>query len=104
MEAFAPIPPEWTEAAIHAREFFCPSCHASSLEAQQVWINRRSPVYSEDHRRKWQEFYHCNCNTAWWIWSSDRPPTTLKRPETPPEPPSRPPFDPFWGNDNFFDN
>lgn len=43
------------------------------MEAQAVWINRRAPVYTEDHRRKWQEFYHCSCGTAWWAWSSDRP-------------------------------
>jgi hypothetical protein len=77
MEAFALIPPEWTNQAIHAHKFCCPSCNASSLEAEQVWLNRRSPVITEEHRRKWQEFYHCNCGCVWWAWSSDRPPTDL---------------------------
>lgn len=78
MEAFSHLPPEWTEKATHAFEFCCPQCKASSLEAQRVWINRRSPVYTEGHRRKWQEFYQCECGVAWWAWSSDRPPSPLK--------------------------
>ncbi|MBF2007384.1 MAG: hypothetical protein IGS49_18455 [Chlorogloeopsis fritschii C42_A2020_084] len=78
IEAFAPTSPEWTHKAIHAREFCCPNCHANSREAVQVWINRRSPVITEDYRRKWQEFYQCKCDCAWWAWSSDRPPTDLK--------------------------
>lgn len=82
MDAFARIPPDWTEKAIHAREFCCPNCRAPSIEAEQVWVNRRSPVFTEDHRRKWQEFYRCQCDTSWWAWSSDRPPTDLKRPDT----------------------
>lgn len=86
MDAFLPIPPDWTQAATHAKTFACPVCQASSLEAQQVWINRRSPVFTYDHRRKWQEFYQCQCGTAWWAWSNDRPPTTLT-PLKPPEPP-----------------
>ncbi|MBD2360667.1 hypothetical protein H6G36_05615 [Anabaena minutissima FACHB-250] len=77
MDAFAPIPPEWTDKAIHAYKFCCPSCRASSLEAVQVWINRRSPVFTENHRRKWQEFYNCRCGCVWWAWSSDRPPSDL---------------------------
>jgi hypothetical protein len=77
MDAFAPIPPKWTNKAIHAYEFCCPSCRASSLEAMEVWINRRSPVMTENHRRKWQEFYNCQCGYVWWAWSSDRPPTNL---------------------------
>jgi len=77
MDAFAPIPPEWTSKAVHAYEFCCPSCRYSSLEALQVWINRRSPVISEEHRRKWQEFYNCQCGCVWWAWSSDRPPSDL---------------------------
>ncbi|AUT02714.1 hypothetical protein CLI64_21220 [Nostoc sp. CENA543] len=77
MDAFAPIPPEWTHKAVHAYEFCCPSCRASSLEAVQVWINRRSPVLTEGNRRKWQEFYHCQCGCVWWAWSSDRPPSDL---------------------------
>lgn len=78
MDAFATIPPEWTKKATHAYEFCCPSCHSSSLSAVQVWINRRSPVITEEHRRKWQEFYECHCGCVWWGWSSDRPPTNLK--------------------------
>ncbi|KAB8334163.1 hypothetical protein SD80_006880 [Scytonema tolypothrichoides VB-61278] len=73
IDAFAPTPPEWTNTAIHAYEFCCPKCHSSSLEALQVWINRRSPVMTENYRRKWQEFYQCHCGCAWWAWSSDRP-------------------------------
>lgn len=78
MEAFDPIPPTWTEAAVHALLFCCPTCGASSRDAQRVWLNRRSPVYMEDYRRKWQEFYHCSCGCPWWAWSSDRPPSPLK--------------------------
>lgn len=81
MEAFDLTPPEWTQSAIHAREFACPACHALSKSATQVWINRRSPVFTEDHRRKWQEFYHCECTTVWWAWSSDRPPSELAKQE-----------------------
>ncbi len=77
MDAFATTPPEWTNKAIHAYEFCCPNCNSSSREAVEVWINRRSPVMTEDHRRKWQEFYNCHCSFAWWAWSSDRPPTDL---------------------------
>ncbi len=77
MDAFQPTPPDWTTDAIHASEFCCPQCSASSSEAQQVWINRRSPVYSENNRRKWQEFYTCQCGCVWWAWSSDRPPSNL---------------------------
>jgi hypothetical protein len=92
MDAFAPTPPDWTQSAVHAYEFCCPTCRASSLEAQQVWINRRSPVLMENRRRRWQEFYHCSCQTVWWAWSSDRPPTQLKPLEPPDRP--RPDFDP----------
>lgn len=74
MDPFAPTPPSWTEQATHALEFFCPRCGASSREAKDVWVNRRSPVYTEDHRRKLQEFYQCECGAAWWAWSTDRPP------------------------------
>jgi hypothetical protein len=81
MDAFARIPPDWTQLAIHAREFCCPSCRAASVDAKQVWINRSSPVFTEDHRRKWQEFYQCQCDTVWWFWSTDRPPTNLKKPD-----------------------
>jgi len=75
MDAFAPIPPEWTEKAIHAENFCCPTCRATCMEAERVWINRRSPVYTEDYRKKWQEFYHCHCGTVWWAWSTERPPS-----------------------------
>jgi len=81
MDAFAPIPPDWTEKAVHALDVCCPSCRAPIAEAEQVWINRRSPVFTEDHRRKWQEFYRCSCGQPWWLWSNDRPPTDLKKPE-----------------------
>lgn len=84
MEAFSPIPPKWTESAVHAVQFACPNCGASSQQAQAVWINRRSPVYTEHQRRKWQEFYRCECNTIWWAWSSDRPPSDFQsRPSDP---------------------
>jgi hypothetical protein len=75
MEVFSPNPPNWTEIATHAHKFCCPSCHASSQEATTAWINRRSPVLSVDRRkRKWQEFYHCQCGIAWWGWSDERTP------------------------------
>jgi hypothetical protein len=93
MDAFALTAPDWTETAIHAQGFCCPTCHALTDRAQQAWINRRSPVFTENHRRKWQEFYHCECGTAWWAWSSDRPPTTLKKPD---------PIDPFPPGDWMF--
>jgi hypothetical protein len=102
MEAFAPTPPDWTQPAIHAQSFCCPTCRAASIEATQVWINRRSPVYTPEHRRKWQEFYKCKCETAWWAWSSDRPPTELKKPDFLEA--IDPSFDPFWGDRNLFDN
>ncbi len=59
--------------AVHAYNFCCPYCGAKAKEAQAVWINRRAPVLGEDSRRKWQEFYHCQCDRVWWAWSSDRP-------------------------------
>ncbi len=74
MNAFEPTPPEWTQTAIHADSFCCPQCQASCVEARQVWLNRRSPVFMEDSRRKWQEFYACGCGQSWWGWSNDRPP------------------------------
>ncbi|WP_404787252.1 hypothetical protein [Altericista sp. CCNU0014] len=78
MNAFDPIPPEWTLSAIHAPHFGCPRCGANCSEAVSVWINRRSPVFTEDNRRKWQEFYRCHCGQSWWAWSNDRPPSALK--------------------------
>ena len=83
MEAFSPTPPAWTEQAVHALNFCCPRCGASSYQAQRVWINRRAPVLSEDYRRKWQEFYQCECNQVWWAWSSDRPPSELAERDRP---------------------
>jgi len=82
MDAFALTPPPWTEPALHAFEFRCPKCGETSQEAEAVWINRRSPVFTLDHRRKWQEFYKCNCGAAWWAWSSDRPPNPFESPES----------------------
>jgi hypothetical protein len=93
MEAFDTSPPEWTQSAIHAATFECPSCRASSKAARNVWINRRAPVFTEDHRRKWQEFYLCHCDVTWWAWSSDRPPSELAAQERE-LPPSRF-FNPF---------
>ncbi len=75
MDAFVPTPPESTNQAIHAYQFCCPKCHFSSREAVAVWLNGRSPVTTVNHRRKWQEFYHCHC--PWWAWSNDRAPTDL---------------------------
>jgi hypothetical protein len=83
MDAFDPTPPEWSQPAIHAYEFCCPNCRATSVEAERVWLNRRSPVFTEDHRRKWQEFYKCSCGCAWWAWSSDRPPSPFADREAP---------------------
>jgi hypothetical protein len=96
MDAFSPTPPDWTQAATHVFQFACPHCGASSREASQVWLNRRSPVYGADLQRKWQEFYQCSCQCAWWAWSTDRPPippSTTTQGETPPDPDS-PDFDP----------
>lgn len=77
MNPFDPIAPEWTNTAIHAYEFCCPKCRSTSREAENVWLNRQSPVMTEDHRRKWQEFYLCHCGYVWWAWSNQRPPTEL---------------------------
>ncbi|MDJ1182273.1 hypothetical protein [Roseofilum casamattae] len=94
MEAFNPEPPEWTEAATHAFGFRCPRCAATSREAERVWLNRRSPVYTEGRRRKWQEFYLCHCGQAWWAWSDERPPSEFAD-DSRPSPPSSHPFDGF---------
>lgn len=77
MEAFSPVPPSWTENAVHALDFHCPRCGASAAEAQKVWLNRRAPVIGDNYERKWQEFYYCQCGEVWWGWSSDRPPSDL---------------------------
>ncbi|NEQ66531.1 MAG: hypothetical protein F6J86_17460 [Symploca sp. SIO1B1] len=83
MEAFSLVPPQWTQSATHALEFCCPNCRAPSIEAQRVWVNRRSPVITEDHSKKWQEFYDCHCGTVWWAWNSDRPPSELAKRQRP---------------------
>lgn len=75
IDAFSPTPPDWTEAAVHAHQFCCPRCGAASGDAIAAWINRRAPVYTENHSRKWQEFYACKCEAVWWAWSADRPPS-----------------------------
>lgn len=95
MEAFDLTPPDWTASAIHASEFCCPACRQSAKVAQRVWINRRSPVFTEDHRRKWQEFYQCQCGQSWWAWSSDRPPSELANQEREIPPPLRGWFNPL---------
>lgn len=77
MEAFNPIPPQWTKTAIHSLNFRCPQCNADVSKADHVWLNRRAPVMDESYQRKWQEFYQCQCNQTWWAWSSDRPPSDL---------------------------
>lgn len=83
MDAFSPVPPEWTKSATHTTGFCCFSCGASSKDAELVWINRRSPVLTEDYRKKWQEFYQCQCGRVWWAWSNDRPPSDLANRERP---------------------
>ena len=84
MEAFNPTPPEWTTKATHALEFCCPTCRRGPQVAQRVWINRYAPVLGEDYRRKWQEFYQCECSQVWWAWSTVRPPSQLGKRENPP--------------------
>ena len=84
MDVFAPTPPDWTQDAIHSQGFHCPKCRAASRQATAAWLNRRSPVYTFDRKRKWQEFYRCECSAAWWAWSSDRPPTVAPAEESEP--------------------
>ncbi len=89
MDVFSSTPPDWASGAIHARGFRCPRCGAAAAAAEAVWINRYAPVYTPDHRRKWQEFYRCgDCLTPWWAWSSDRPPSPEPNctPDTPTPP------------------
>jgi hypothetical protein len=97
MDAFAPVPPEWTQSAKHAFEFCCSNCRQPATHATEVWLNRRSPVYTADRKRKWQEFYRCECGSVWWAWSSDRPPNEYRdRPDDRPDRPRDLPFlDPF---------
>ncbi len=86
MDAFSQIPPEWVDSATHALKFCCPRCGEPASVATDVWINRRAPVYTHNHKRKWQEFYKCECTASWWAWSSDRPPNPWQNdlPEVPP--------------------
>jgi hypothetical protein len=65
MEAFARQAPSWTKQATHALTFCCPKCGASSREATKVWLNRYAPVTTENYQKKWQEFYHCQCDHVW---------------------------------------
>lgn len=76
MDAFALVPPEWTRSAVHAFDFCCPRCKTPPMQAKNVWLNRRAPVSLGD-RRKYQEFYLCECDISWWGWSDDRPPSEL---------------------------
>jgi len=78
IDAFMTEAPSWTQSAVHVQTFSCPACQAGPGAAEAVWINRRSPVYAPEQRRKWQEFYHCGCGQAWWAWSNDRPPSDLQ--------------------------
>lgn len=84
MDAFALVPPEWTKSAVHAVNFCCPGCKTNPAKAKNVWLNRRAPVTVGDglyadvfSRRKYQEFYLCECGTPWWGWSDDRQPSEL---------------------------
>lgn len=83
MDAFSPTPPDWTTTATHALTFCCPNCRAKADRAKRVWINRNAPVTDYDRRRKWQEFYQCQCDRVWWAWSSDRPPLSQLEPDLP---------------------
>ena len=74
MAIFNPTPPDWTKTAVHAIPFCCPRCEASAASATKVWINRYSPVMSTDYKRKYQEFYECECGQVWWGWNTDRKP------------------------------
>lgn len=56
------------------------------MEAERVWVNRRSPVLTENYHRKWQEFYQCQCGCVWWAWSDERPPSDLVVQDSTPEP------------------
>ncbi|RMF26736.1 MAG: hypothetical protein D6756_03200 [Cyanobacteria bacterium J083] len=86
MDAFDPTPPVWTNTATHSLTFTCPSCGASVQKAKKVWLNRRAPVTIEGYRRKYQEFYQCECEQSWWAWSNDRPPTNLTKSDGEPLP------------------
>jgi hypothetical protein len=90
MDMFASKQPEWADTSVHAMSLHCPQCRTPSIEAEAVWLNRRSPVYDNDRQRKWQEFYKCGCGCNWWAWSSDRPPNEYvdREPVNPVNPPS----------------
>ncbi|MBR8832211.1 MAG: hypothetical protein N5P05_000727 [Chroococcopsis gigantea SAG 12.99] len=79
MDAFSLSPPQWTENSVHSTGFHCPHCGLNPAKAKAAWLNRRAPVTGNDGRRKWQEFYLCECDKAWWAWSDDRPPTNLRK-------------------------
>ena len=81
MDAFLPVAPPWTESAVHAVGFRCPTCGEPPGKAKRVWLNRRSPVFMENYKRKWQEFYDCECGCVWWGWSNERPPNGLSQRE-----------------------
>jgi hypothetical protein len=97
MEAFSPTPPNWTELATHAQGFCCPNCSSGSTAATAAWINRRSPILLENRKRKWQEFYNCECGTAWWGWSDDRTPNEFADRVPYNSTDSDPDFDSFFG-------
>ena len=81
MDAFSPYPPEWIQNATHAMSFCCPTCHNPPTKAQRAWLNRYAPVTDTLRRRRWQEFYDCECGTVWWAWSTDRPPSKHRQEE-----------------------
>lgn len=81
MDAFSPYPPEWIQNATHAMSFCCPTCQNPPTKAQRAWLNRYAPVTDSLQRRRWQEFYDCECGTVWWAWSTDRPPSKHRREE-----------------------
>ncbi|MGB2925906.1 MAG: hypothetical protein WBB82_11450 [Limnothrix sp.] len=81
MDAFSPRPPEWIKNATHAMDFCCPNCDETPLKAERAWLNRYAPVTDSLHRRRWQEFYQCQCGSIWWAWSTDRPPSPYQKDE-----------------------
>ena len=99
MDAFSPVSPAWTDKATHAMSFCCPACQASAKDSLQAWINRYTPVMGEDYRRKWQEFYECQCGKVWWGWSTDRPASPYVKSN---EPSLQPDDDGLDGSDSLF--
>ena len=55
--------------------FFVHHVKESVENVTKAWLNRQAPVMGTNYERKWQEFYQCECETSWWAWSSDRPPS-----------------------------